>query len=80
VDKAKIPVGQALERGRRAVGRGSGMADVVPDEQGLSGHEAETVEIQKGWADDRREPGRMRQMDAAESERGRCICPGDSTR
>jgi hypothetical protein len=50
VDEGRTPLRHrtALERGRRAVGRGSGMGDVVPDERGLSGHEAAAVEIQRG--------------------------------
>jgi hypothetical protein len=47
VDKARMPPRSS----RRAVGRGSGMADV--------GLEVEAVEIQKGLADDRPKPGRM---------------------
>jgi hypothetical protein len=79
VDKVKFPFCQALERGRRAVGRGSRMADVVPDEQVLSTHEAEAVEIRQGPAGDGSKPDRMRWMEASEAKVGRWIGPGDST-
>jgi hypothetical protein len=63
----------ALERGKRGVGRGSGMAFVVPGEQGLwrpwAGAEvdaeteavamADAVEILRRPADHGPEPGRM---------------------
>jgi hypothetical protein len=52
---------------------------VVPDQQGLSGHEAEAVEIQRGPAGDPSKPDRVRLMEASEVNRFRCTGPGDST-
>jgi hypothetical protein len=59
------------------MGRGSGTADVVPDEQVLSGDEVES--IQREPAIDRSGPDRMRWMDASEAEHGRWISPCDRT-
>jgi hypothetical protein len=55
------------------------MTIVVPDEQVLSGHEAEAAEIRQGPAGDRSKSDRMRWMEASEAKHGRCIGPCDST-
>jgi hypothetical protein len=55
------------------------MADVVPDEQGLSGHEAEAIEIQRGPAGERSKPDRMRWMGAIYMKQGPGLCRGDGT-
>jgi hypothetical protein len=49
------------------------MTNVGPDEQGLSGHEAEATEIQRGPARDRSKPDRMGWMEASKAEHGGCI-------
>jgi hypothetical protein len=61
------------------MGRGSGMANVVPDEQVLSGDEVEAMDIQQRPAGYRSQPDRMRWIEASEAKHGRCIGLGDNT-
>jgi hypothetical protein len=49
------------------------MADVVPEEPVLSGHEAYAVEISRSPAADRSKPDPMRWMEASEAKHGTAI-------